>query len=156
MALQIASSSCWLTSRTGQQRTWPTLAGYPSTLCKHPSLFRFANLTRLRFLSPPWGGIEYKTAGDAPTNGTGGRSPKKQKQLSDYSLNSLVPYIGTDLFQLASQLSPNLAFFLPKNTSLDELSQLAPDDPVEVEEAWFGEKLKAVTVYFGGLVRTSC
>jgi trimethylguanosine synthase len=90
-----------------------------------------------------------------PTNARSRRTAKRQQHNPDYSLDSLVPYVGTDLFQLASQLSPNLAFFLPKHTSLDELSQLTPDDPIEIEEAWFGEKLKAVTVYFGGLVRTS-
>jgi trimethylguanosine synthase len=53
---------------------------------------------------------------------------------------------------MATRLSPNLAFFLPKNTSLTELAALTPD-PIEVEEAWFKGKLKALTVYFGSLVR---
>jgi trimethylguanosine synthase len=99
------------------------------------------------FLSPPWGGIEYKTL-STPN----GAHPHIPQAVSDYSLNSLVPFTGQQLFEMASRLSPNLAFFLPKNTSLTELASLTPD-PIEVEEAWFKGKLKALTVYFGSLVR---
>lgn len=66
------------------------------------------------------------------------------------------------MFELTSALTPNIAFFLPRNVDIDEISLLARrlDAPaqgrdrewVEIEEEWVGEKLKAVTAYFGGLV----
>lgn len=79
-----------------------------------------------------------------------------------YPLCAILPIPGPDLFHLSSQLSPNIAYYLPRNVDIDEVSLLARrlDSPVhgrerewvEVEEEWVGEKLKAVTAYFGGLV----
>jgi trimethylguanosine synthase len=90
-----------------------------------------------------------------------------------YSLETIQPIHGADLFALSSALTPNIAYYLPRNTDLHELSALARtlDVPmsdcaadgngkmrqrgrewVEVEEEWVGEKVKAVTAYFGGLV----
>ncbi|KAK6908531.1 hypothetical protein I203_102533 [Kwoniella mangroviensis CBS 8507] len=100
------------------------------------------------FLSPPWGGIDYL---NTPS--------------STYPLSSILPIPGDELFKLCTTLTPNIAYYLPRNTDLNELSTLAKtiqgEDPdgrgrnrewVEVEEEWVGEKLKAVTAYFGGLV----
>jgi trimethylguanosine synthase len=83
-----------------------------------------------------------------------------------YPLSAILPIHGKDLFELCSTLTPNIAYFLPKNVNIDELAQLArPVDQVaeeggknrhrewvEVEEEWVGDKLKAVTAYFGGLI----
>ncbi|WWC95767.1 hypothetical protein V866_002633 [Kwoniella sp. B9012] len=100
------------------------------------------------FLSPPWGGIDYL---NTPS--------------STYPLSSILPIPGDELFELCTTLTPNIAYYLPRNTDLKELSTLARtiqgEDPdgrgrnrewVEVEEEWVGEKLKAITAYFGGLV----
>ncbi|WVW86985.1 hypothetical protein I302_109041 [Kwoniella bestiolae CBS 10118] len=100
------------------------------------------------FLSPPWGGIDYL---NTPS--------------STYPLSSILPIPGDDLFELCTTLTPNIAYYLPRNTDLKELAALAKtlegEDPdgrgrtrewVEVEEEWVGEKLKAITAYFGGLV----
>jgi trimethylguanosine synthase len=83
-----------------------------------------------------------------------------------YPLSAILPINGKDLFQLCSTLTPNIAYYLPRNINIDELSQLAQPleskegggkrdrdkEWVEVEEEWVGDKLKAVTAYFGGLI----
>ena len=110
------------------------------------------------FLSPPWGGPEYLSFG----NGKG------QNGQKSYPLSALLPIPGDELFELASALTPNIAYYLPRNMDLQELSNLARPleiaqndgtggeprtrDWVEVQEEWVGPKLKAVTAYFGGLV----
>ncbi|WVQ96050.1 hypothetical protein IAU59_003150 [Kwoniella sp. CBS 9459] len=112
------------------------------------------------FLSPPWGGINYLDGAE------------------QFPLSAILPIPGDELFDLTARLTPNVAYYLPKNTDLKELSNLAkeimPDNGkgdtnadrngnedriegrqrewVEVEEEWVGDKLKAITAYFGGLV----
>ncbi|KAI9439491.1 RNA cap guanine-N2 methyltransferase-domain-containing protein [Lactarius psammicola] len=97
------------------------------------------------FLSPPWGGPEYLSA-------------------PEYHLASTQPEPASELFRLARLLTPNVAFYVPRNTVLAEIAALLPpagggtvdsDDPeqVEVEEEWMGNKLKALTCYFGGLAQ---
>lgn len=83
-------------------------------------------------------------------------------------MSAVEPIPGDELFRLAHGITPNIAYYLPKNTDLTELGDLAERLPtpeqngsvgqsrdkewVEIEEEWVGEKLKAVTAYFGGLV----
>lgn len=100
------------------------------------------------FLSPPWGGPEYLAA---PV----------------YSLAQTQPDPAAELFRLARLLTPNVAFYVPRNTALEDIAALLPasapgvDDEsgtsgveqVEVEEEWMGHKLKALTCYFGGLAQ---
>jgi len=101
------------------------------------------------FLSPPWGGPEYLAA---PV----------------YSLAQTQPEPAAELFRLARLLTPNVAFYVPRNTALEDIAALLPaslpgvgDDEsvtsgveqVEVEEEWMGPKLKALTCYFGGLAQ---
>lgn len=115
------------------------------------------------FLSPPWGGPQYLTM-----------SPSKEKDLDEtmletapsYSLRNILPISGDELFRISRRVSNNVAYYLPRNVDLDEVSRLlAPNDPkltitqreereemVEVEEEYMAGKLKAVTCYFGGLV----
>ena len=86
-----------------------------------------------------------------------------------YPLAKVEPIPGDELFELTAGITPNIAYYLPKNTDLSELSRLArPTDPtrtdlsggsekrnrewVEIEEEWVGDKLKAITAYYGGLV----
>ncbi|WWC92747.1 uncharacterized protein L201_007706 [Kwoniella dendrophila CBS 6074] len=102
------------------------------------------------FLSPPWGGIDYLNT-----------------ESSTFPLSSILPISGKELFELTLELTPNISYYLPKNTDLKELSNLAntlkPQDTgqdgtsrtkewVEIEEEWVGDKLKAITAYYGGLV----
>lgn len=119
------------------------------------------------FLSPPWGGPSYLTM-----------SPQKEKSeletvhQQEYSLENIVPISGDKLFQLSRRITPNIAFFLPRNVNLTEISNLRKsetrinpnydlvstqrvipnEEHIEVEEEYMGGKLKAVTCYFGGLV----
>jgi len=61
------------------------------------------------------------------------------------------------------KITPNIAYFLPRNTDLEEASALArlgtdsggggKEEMVEVEEEWMGDKLKALTCYYGGLAQ---
>jgi trimethylguanosine synthase len=85
---------------------------------------------------------------------------------SSYPLSEIQPIPGDELFQLASTLTPNIAYYLPRNVDIQQVAKLAPvlntsgvaegtdvsREWVEVQENWVGDKLKAVTAYFGGLV----
>lgn len=72
------------------------------------------------------------------------------------------PIHGADLFHLARKFTRNVAYYVPRNASLDEISALLMSsalpssdqdsaEMVEIEEEWMGTKLKALTCYFGGL-----
>ncbi|KAG9101760.1 hypothetical protein FRC06_002670 [Ceratobasidium sp. 370] len=103
------------------------------------------------FLSPPWGGPSYISGSSAIT---GKEADSEGAQSSVYTLNSLIPLPGPELFALSSKISQNIAMFLPRNTGIEEISALAPPgQSVEIEEEWMGPKLKALTCYFGGLAR---
>ncbi|KAH9163306.1 S-adenosyl-L-methionine-dependent methyltransferase [Lactarius sanguifluus] len=97
------------------------------------------------FLSPPWGGPEYLSA-------------------AEYHLARTEPEPASELFRLARLLTPNVAFYVPRNTVLTDIAALLPppgggevdsdgSEQVEVEEEWMGNKLKALTCYFGGLAQ---
>nr|GAT55091.1 Tgs1 protein [Mycena chlorophos] len=106
------------------------------------------------FLSPPWGGPGY-IEGDT----TRPPSPVKSGAATDhpsYSLASIQPIPGAELFKLSRKITGNIAYYLPRNTRLDEIGALLavpPDEEmIEVEEQWMGSKLKAITCFTGGLV----
>ncbi|TDL26500.1 S-adenosyl-L-methionine-dependent methyltransferase [Rickenella mellea] len=107
------------------------------------------------FLSPPWGGPAYLLG--SPTKGSA--ESTEEQQHPEYSLSSILPIPGDELFRLSRGISRNIAYFLPRNSNLSEISALVPSekdgDPeaekVEIEEEWMGNKLKALTCYFGGL-----
>ena len=89
------------------------------------------------FLSPPWGGPEYLSG-------------------PEYHLARTQPEPASELFRLARLLTPNVAFYVPRNTVLTDIAALLPGsgaEQVEVEEEWMGNKLKALTCYFGGLAQ---
>ncbi|KAL7425035.1 putative diacylglycerol O-acyltransferase tgs1 [Cryptotrichosporon argae] len=109
------------------------------------------------FLSPPWGGPEYLASS------------------TYYPLAAVEPVHGADLFRLTARITPNIAYYLPRNVDVAEVGALASEvqdgttqategeagggaegetkrEWCEVEEQWVGAKLKAVTVYYGGLV----
>lgn len=118
------------------------------------------------FLSPPWGGPAY-------LSGSGDNTPLllldagvyfPSEEHPSYSLASIQPIHGAELFRLTRRITPNIAYYLPRNTRLEEVGALLESDSagertassdlehVEVEEEWMGSKLKALTCYFGGLV----
>jgi len=128
------------------------------------------------FLSPPWGGPSYLSGSTVEAAETAAKVATSDDVIAveahpEYSLANIQPIHGAKLFELSRRISRNVAFFLPRNTKLEEICALLhdeqsrdvtigkegrPDDPksevVEVEEEWMGSKLKALTCYFGGLV----
>lgn len=138
------------------------------------------------FLSPPWGGPSYLSGSINPVVPSLTEQPPCPPSFSDrdgveppgvhpsYSLDTIQPIHGADLFHLSRRITKNIAYFLPRNTDLEEISNLLQPPPsqdltigfdgstkavvescqeqVEIEEEWMGSKLKALTCYFGGLV----
>jgi len=126
------------------------------------------------FLSPPWGGPTYIYGSPKkPSNNNADDSIFNDRdEISagspgDYSLASVLPLPGSELYGLTREITPNVAFFLPKNTNLTEISSLAsgqskgsrskgaagkePEAMIEVEEQYMGGKLKGLVCYFGEL-----
>lgn len=92
---------------------------------------------------------------ETPTEETPPSLLASNQPISSYPLAALAPLHGADLFRLAQRITPNVAYYLPRNSDLLEIAALA--DPVkgervEVEEEWMSGKLKAITAYFGELV----
>ncbi|CAG0892232.1 unnamed protein product [Darwinula stevensoni] len=86
------------------------------------------------FLSPPWGGPAYLNA-------------------DSYDMHHMQDMNGFDIFQAAQQISNNIAYFLPRNTNVEQLVQLAgPGEAVEVEQNFLNKKLKTITAYYGDLI----
>lgn len=120
------------------------------------------------------GGLDY--LGESQTSGSPSTSRRTgpeetfgiPNEMPPYPLSALAPIPGDQLFHLTSRISPNIAFYLPKNTDTNELAALAPDivneqgnvvgkEWVEVEEEFVGKEkawnsLKAITAYYGGIV----
>ncbi|KAF7370900.1 Tgs1 protein [Mycena sanguinolenta] len=140
------------------------LSDYISFANSYLSIPNSASLRKIDvvFLSPPWGGPGY-ISGDtrpaSPVKPDPPTTPAEQPAHPTYTLDSIQPIHGADLFHLSRRITRNVAFYLPRNTQLEEISALLPtsgveDDKkemIEVEEEWMGPKLKALTCYFGGL-----
>ncbi|KAM3377582.1 trimethylguanosine synthase [Capsicum galapagoense] len=88
------------------------------------------------FLSPPWGGPEYRSK-------------------ESFTLDLLKPKNGYSLFQVAQSIAPNVIMYLPRNVELlqvEELSWLSsPPLKVEIEENMLHGRLKSITAYFGDI-----
>ncbi|KAL6732454.1 hypothetical protein Aduo_003214 [Ancylostoma duodenale] len=84
------------------------------------------------FLSPPWGGPSYLKS-------------------EVFDLDDLTPN-GFDIYTAARKMSPNIAYFLPRNTSIKQLVSLAgPGGRCEIEQSCLNKKIKTLTVYYGNL-----
>lgn len=108
------------------------------------------------FLSPPWGGISYLSMTEPTQPSTLQIEPSPSSMTpSDptlYPLSALAPLHGKELFELARGITQDVAYYLPRNSDLEECAALADEgEQVEVEEEWMGSKLKAITVLYGGL-----
>ncbi|XP_012274479.1 trimethylguanosine synthase isoform X2 [Orussus abietinus] len=90
------------------------------------------------FLSPPWGGPGYA-------------------REETFDLESIMqPIGGMKLFNVAKQISDNVAYFLPRNVDTMQLAMLAGVGcGVEVEQNFLDRKLIAITAYYGELPRNS-
>jgi trimethylguanosine synthase len=57
------------------------------------------------------------------------------------------------IHQIASQITPNVAFFVPRNTDPQQLAQLAgAGNTCEIEQNSLNGKIKALTAYYGELI----
>lgn len=54
------------------------------------------------FLSPPWGGPDYT------------KNPK-------YSLNDIKPIDGAEIYKIASRITENVVFYLPRNINVHQV-----------------------------------
>ncbi|KAJ1696831.1 hypothetical protein LUZ63_005343 [Rhynchospora breviuscula] len=89
---------------------------------------------RTVFMSPPWGGPDYAKA-----------------EMYDIQ-TMLKPRDGHILFELGMKIASRVVMFLPRNTDLNQLAELAlsvdPPWSLEVEKNFLNGKLKAITAYF--------
>lgn len=108
------------------------------------------------FLSPPWGGPSYIGSSSSKQDPPPIPDTTDSEEHPMFTLDMTAPLPGDELYNLARSITPHIAFFLPRNTDINEVSRLVSpnsDEKIEVEEEWMGSKLKAITCYFGGLVK---
>ncbi|XP_020279768.1 trimethylguanosine synthase isoform X2 [Pseudomyrmex gracilis] len=88
------------------------------------------------FLSPPWGGLDYK----------------KQKV---FDLESILPFVGgKGVFEAARKITDHVAYYLPKNSDPLQMTMLAGRyGAVEIEQNIFNGRFTACTAYYGELAR---
>lgn len=108
------------------------------------------------FLSPPWGGPSYLSISTSTKEGPDSASEpgESNNQHPVFTMDMIEPIPGGELFSLARTITPNIAYFLPRNTSVNQISALPgllEGENIEIEEEWMGSKLKALTCYFGQL-----
>jgi len=78
------------------------------------------------FLSPPWGGPSYV-------------------DLEQFDLTKTNPNI-IEIFRAAEKITPNICLYLPRNTNLDQLLEMAgPGNTVEVQKIHLSDRLKLIT-----------
>ena len=87
------------------------------------------------FLSPPWGGPAYSDA-------------------AVFDLQTMIPMDGFKIFELSREITENIAYFVPKNTNIHQLTSM-PDvgGKVEIEQNLLNRRVKTITAYFGELIK---
>ena len=86
------------------------------------------------FLSPPWGGPDYASA-------------------EVFDIRSMITLDGAKLFEQTKRITGNIAYFMPRNADVEQLTALAgPGGKVEIEQNFVNTKLKTITAYYGELV----
>ncbi|XP_071965556.1 uncharacterized protein [Antedon mediterranea] len=87
------------------------------------------------YLSPPWGGPEYLQA--------------KVFDIQTMMAIDSYPF----MFKAARKISSNIAFFVPRNTDVQQLASLAGENGrMEIEQNVLNNKVKTLTAYYGELV----
>lgn len=86
------------------------------------------------FLSPPWGGPDYA-------------------QEDVFRLEAML-IDEKDPFDYARQLTQNVIYYVPRNTSIYDLAQLSVvekegEDEFCVEQHWLNDRFKAMSIYYG-------
>ncbi|KAJ3139413.1 Trimethylguanosine synthase [Physocladia obscura] len=85
------------------------------------------------FLSPPWGGPEYLSH-------------------DIFDIKEMMPIDGEKLFHAASQISKNIMYYMPRNSNLEQLTNLAGLGNIcEIEEVYLNNRAKVLIAYFGSL-----
>ncbi|KAI0297832.1 RNA cap guanine-N2 methyltransferase-domain-containing protein [Multifurca ochricompacta] len=141
-----AASHMLHASSTATTTTTSSLSSSSSSSSSSPKTHSSSSTMRkidVVFLSPPWGGPEYLSAG------------------TEYSLARTQPEPASELFRIARLLTSNVAFYVPRNTILEDIAALLPapatvdgklgdgtDGAVQVQE-----QVEALTCYFGGLTQ---
>ena len=88
------------------------------------------------FLSPPWGGPDYVSA-------------------EVFDIKTMITLDGVRVFEETKSITENIAYFMPRNADVEQLSLLAsPNGNVELEQNFLNKKLKTITAYYGGLVES--
>jgi len=89
------------------------------------------------FLSPPWGGPSYTSA-------------------EVFDLRTMITLDGVRVFEETKTITENIAYFMPRNVNVEQLSSLAgPGGKMEVEQNFVNKKLKTITAYYGELVENA-
>ncbi|KAI9234917.1 MAG: RNA cap guanine-N2 methyltransferase-domain-containing protein [Podila humilis] len=86
------------------------------------------------FLSPPWGGPGYL-------------------KQDEFNIKTDIPMDGYFLFNETRKITPNIAYFLPRNSNAEQIGRLiGPEDGIcEIEQNVLNNVCKAWTAYFGEL-----
>ncbi|KAF9373566.1 Trimethylguanosine synthase [Podila verticillata] len=86
------------------------------------------------FLSPPWGGPGYL-------------------KQDEFNIKTDIPMDGEFLFNETRKITPNIAYFLPRNSNAEQIGRLiGPEDGIcEIEQNVLNNVCKAWTAYFGEL-----
>ncbi|KAF9333477.1 Trimethylguanosine synthase [Podila minutissima] len=86
------------------------------------------------FLSPPWGGPGYL-------------------KQDEFNIKTDIPMDGEFLFNETRKITPNIAYFLPRNSNAEQIGRLiGPDGGIcEIEQNVLNTVVKAWTAYFGEL-----
>ena len=85
------------------------------------------------FLSPPWGGPEYQAA-------------------EVFDMETMMGGLdGSAILRDALRVAPNVAYFLPKNTSLRQIERLADEvgTRLHVDKCSLNGHVKGLMAYFG-------
>ncbi|TRY79800.1 hypothetical protein TCAL_06064 [Tigriopus californicus] len=89
------------------------------------------------FLSPPWGGPDYLTS-------------------EVFDVRTMIPMDGHRVFEVAAQITRNVAYFVPRNVDVDQMLALAGlnngSGQMEMEQNLLNGKMKTMTAYYGDLV----
>lgn len=89
------------------------------------------------FLSPPWGGPNYTKA-------------------EVFDVKTMITLDGVRVFQETKTITDNIAYFMPRNVNVEQLSSLAgPGGKMEIEQNFVNKKLKTITAYYGDLVENA-
>uniref|UniRef100_A0A0P5XR90 Trimethylguanosine synthase n=1 Tax=Daphnia magna TaxID=35525 RepID=A0A0P5XR90_9CRUS len=79
----------------------------------------------------------------------------KYLEAPQFNLEDMQPN-GFEIFKAARRITPNLAYFLPRNTNVDQVIELAASDgKAEIEQNILNNKVKTITAYYGELIRDS-